>query len=254
MTRNFHVPIQNRVSWDKPVTLDKLVFEELLFWSENLDTLHFISLAPVFRVPEIILFTDASSFAGAAVLFESQNKVSHFMFNETDMQKCSTFRELRAVEFSLKSFSTQLHGKFVKLYTDNQNVVRIISVGSTVHDLQKLAISIFQICIAANVALEIAWVPRALNFTADHFSKVFDFDDWSVNKYIFTFFESRWGPHTCDRFANQENKKVGKFNSQFWCPGTAGVDAFAYDWSHDINWLVPPVYLIPQVLKAHEKL
>jgi hypothetical protein len=34
------------------------------------------------------------------------------------MQKSSTFRELRAVEFSLKSFSTQLHGKFVKLYTD----------------------------------------------------------------------------------------------------------------------------------------
>jgi len=45
-------------------------------------------------VPEIILFTDASSFAGAAVLFESQNKVSHFMVNETDMPKSSTFREL----------------------------------------------------------------------------------------------------------------------------------------------------------------
>jgi hypothetical protein len=119
-------------------------------------------------------------------------------------------------------------------------------VGSTVHDLQKLAISIFQICITANVALKVAW---ALNFTADHFSKVFDFDDWSINKYISTFFESRWGPHTCDRFANKENKNVEKFNSQFWCPGMAGVDAFAYDWSHDINWLVPPVYLIPQVLK-----
>ena len=105
-----------------------------------------------------------------------------FKLNETDMQKSSTFRELRAVEFSLKSFSTQLHGKFLKLYTDNQNVVRIISVGSTVHDLQKLAISIFQICITANVALKVAW---ALNFTADHFSKVFDFDDCqSTNIYL----------------------------------------------------------------------
>lgn len=159
MTRNLHVPVQNRVSWDLPVILDKLVFDELLFWSKNLDTLPFRSLAAVFRVPERILFTNASSFAGAAVLFESQNKVSHFMFNETDMQKSSTFTEPRAVEFSLKSFSIQLHGKFVKLYTDNQHVVRIISVGSTVHDLLKLAISIFQICITANVALEVAWVP-----------------------------------------------------------------------------------------------
>ena len=47
----------------------------------------------------------------------------------------------------------------------------------------------------------------------------------------------------------KENKKVEQFNSQFWCPGTASIDAFAYDWSHDINWLVSPVYLIPQVLK-----
>jgi hypothetical protein len=60
MTRNLHVPIQNRVFWDKPVILDKLVFDELLFWSNNLDTLPFRSLAPVFRVPERILFTDAT--------------------------------------------------------------------------------------------------------------------------------------------------------------------------------------------------
>ena len=60
MTRNLHVPIQSRVSWDKPVILDKLVFDELLLWSNNLDTLPFRSLAPVFRVPERILFTDAT--------------------------------------------------------------------------------------------------------------------------------------------------------------------------------------------------
>ena len=35
----------------------------------------------------------------------------------------------------------------------------------------------------------------------------------------------------------------------FWCPGTSGVDAFAYDWRSDLNWLVPPVCLIPRVLK-----
>jgi hypothetical protein len=52
MTRNLHVPIQNTVSWDKPVILDKLVFDELLFWSKYLDTLPFRSLAPVFRVTE----------------------------------------------------------------------------------------------------------------------------------------------------------------------------------------------------------
>jgi hypothetical protein len=46
-----------------------------------------------------------------------------------------------------------------------------------------------------------------------------------------------------------KNCKVEKLNSQFWTPGTSGVDAFVYDWSSDNNWLVPPVHCIPNVLK-----
>lgn len=94
-----------------------------------------------------------------------------------------------------------------------------------------------------------AWVPRQLNCIADQISKIFDYDDWSVSKAIFSIFDNRWGPHTCDRFADDKNKQIGTFNSQFWCPGTTGVDAFAYNWTNDNNWLVPPIYLIPKVLK-----
>ena len=60
--------------------------------------------------------------------------------------------------------------------------------------------------------------------------------------------KKNWGPYTFDRFADCNNFKVSKFNSQFWCPGTSGVDAFAYDWSNYNNWIVPPVHYIPNVL------
>ena len=249
MTRNLHVPIQNRVSWDKPVILDFPVMDELIFWLDNIDKLPFRTLSPIYRIPERIMFTDASNFAGAAVLLETEKKYSRCMFDEIEASESSTFRELKAVEFSLRSFSTILTGKFVKLYTDNQNVVRIINVGSTVSKLQQLAISIFQICISKNIAIDVAWVPRQFNCTADQISKVFDYDDWAVSNSIFTVFNNRWGPHTYDRFADDKNKQIEKFNSEFWCPGTTGVDAFAYDWSEDNNWLVPPIYLIPKVLK-----
>ena len=39
-----------------------------------------------------------------------------------------------------------------------------------------------------------------------------------------------------------------KFNSKYWCPRTSGVDAFAFDWHSDYNWLVPPISLVPRVL------
>ena len=38
----------------------------------------------------------------------------------------------------------------------------------------------------------------------------------------------RWGVATIDRFASEKNLKTMKFNSKYLCPGTLGVDAFAF--------------------------
>jgi hypothetical protein len=116
-------------------------------------------------------------------------------------------------------------------------------------DLQKIAFSIFELCVKSCIFLDVAWIPRSLNIEADLYSKVFDFDDWEVSEWVFKLFDKKWGSHTFDRFANSKDCKVEKFNSQFWTPGTSGVDAFVYDWSSDNNWLVPPVHCIPNVLK-----
>ena len=57
---------------------------------------------------------------------------------------------------------------------------------------------------------------------------------------------------TFDRFADESNAKIRLFNSKFHCPDTQGVDAFRYSWANENNYLVPPVYLIPKVLKHLE--
>ena len=74
--------------------------------------------------------------------------------------------------------SVKLKDKFVKLYTDNQNVVRIAQIGSMKPDLQSLAISIYNTCLLFRIDLSVSWVPRNLNTVADSLSKIFDFDDW----------------------------------------------------------------------------
>lgn len=195
------------------------------------------------------MFTDASNYAAAGVLLHVENHVVHVMFTNHEKQQRSTFRELKAVELALKSLSSKLDRKHVKLYTDNQNVVRIINTGSMKTDLQKIAFSIFELCVKSCIFLDVAWIPRSLSIEADLYSKVFDFDDWEVSEWVFKLFDKMWGPHTFDRFANSKNCKVEKFNSQYWTPGTSGVDAFVYDWSSDNNWLVPPVHCIPNLLK-----
>ena len=59
----------------------------------------------------------------------------------------------------------------------------------------------------------------------------------------------RLGVATIDRFASEKNRKTMRFNSKHLCPGTLGVDAFAFDWTGEFNWLVPPVYLLGKTIK-----
>ena len=158
----------------------------------------------------------------------------------------STFRELRAFEYAIQCFSSFLEGKLVNVYTDNQNVVRLVNRGSTKPILQVLAKNIFDLSIKYHIMLEVAWIPRDLNVEADSFSKTFDWDDWGVSPHIFEFFNSKWGPYHVDRFADVSNKMCQLFYSQFWTPGTAGVDAFAFDWSGVIitGWCLPFVWFL----------
>jgi hypothetical protein len=70
-------------------------------------------------------------------------------------------------------FSLQevFQNRLVKIYTDNQNVVRITNTGSMKSELQSMAIEIFNLCIRKNISL-VEWIPREQNQTADAYSKV----------------------------------------------------------------------------------
>ena len=65
-------------------------------------------------------------------------------------------------------------GKKVKIFSDNQNVVRIIHNGSSVAHLSH----IFSFCLSDSVAFQNQWIPRAEIELADYLSRIFDSDDW----------------------------------------------------------------------------
>lgn len=73
---------------------------------------------------------------------------------------------------------------------------------------------------------------------------MYDADDWGIDDRIFKLFNRKWGPFTCDLFANSSNFKVTRFYPKFVDGLSTGIDAFSFDWKFDNNWIVPPVRLI----------
>jgi hypothetical protein len=80
--------------------------------------------------------------------------------------------------------------------------------GQKVDDGHFGIIEIFNLCIRKNISIEEEWIPREQNQTADAYSKVFNYDDWSISDKFFDFFNKLWGPFTCDLLADTNNHKT----------------------------------------------
>ena len=154
------------------------------------------------------------------------------------------------MQFALHSFAPKISSKSVHWETDNYATSLIVASGSDKEHLQILVEDIRTYTIKHFIVLQVKWIPRYKIQIADALSKSYDFDDWETTDTLFHYLNSLWGPFTIDRFADNKNAKLKKFNSKFWCPDdTSQVDAFTIGWENDNNYLVPPNYLLPRVIK-----
>ena len=74
-----------------------------------------------------------------------------------------------------------LRARTVVWYTDNQNVARIVNLGSKIPALQRMGLDIHRLSLLASVSIDMKWIPRDLNIIADDISKFVDLDDYSIN-------------------------------------------------------------------------
>jgi hypothetical protein len=66
-------------------------------------------------------------------------------WEKQNRDQSSTWRELKTIANNIQFLKNDLSGKFVKIYTDNQNVVSIVNKGSMKSELQDIALHIFPI-------------------------------------------------------------------------------------------------------------
>ena len=72
-------------------------------------------------------------------------------WSEADRKRSSTWREIRGTKLVLQSLVDSLKGKKMLHRTDNQNTVRILSVGSRKQGLHQDAIDIYKLCQENNI-------------------------------------------------------------------------------------------------------
>ena len=142
------------------------------------------------------------------------------------------------------SLSKFLNNNSLFWHTDNFTASKIVESGSS----KEKTIKIFDICEVKNLNLEITWISRENSKDADIISKLIDYDDQIVKNSTFKFLTNNWGTMNIDRFGSYKNSKCSRFNSKYLCPSTEAVNAFSQDWSNEANWLVPPIYLLPESL------
>ena len=254
-TRSVYQFIGKLPIWMRKKPIPGGVKEELNFWMNNVQTLNrrqlYPSSAPV-RV-EVKAASNASSVACVAhIKLGSKLHVAHKNLSTEQKERSSTRRELNAINHGIESFAPLIRGRSIAWETDNQAVPIIVKKGSKKADLQAEAMRLFYTCRTSGIHLHINWKPREENEFADQISKYIDYDDWKMSRRLFEILDGIWGPHSIDRFANTKNTHTRRSNARYWSPGCEAVDAFTQDWSKDINWLVPPVYLAPKVIRHAE--
>ncbi|XP_072039886.1 uncharacterized protein [Amphiura filiformis] len=248
MTRFLHHEIIKRTSWDDLFNIpsSSLSINELFFWKSKFKI-------PVKRdfakylVPHTFVFSDASS-TGCGAFILGSDVISNRTWDDTEILESSTWRELHAILYALISFSSRITASSVKVFTDNKNAVSIYQSGSMNLKLHVLSLAIHNFCRDRAVTLDVQWIPREENQLADEISRFVDWDDWGVSSAFFSFVDNIYGPHTVDRFADEMNSKLPKFNSRFWCRGSDRVDAFSLSWEGENNWIVPPLALVTKAI------
>jgi hypothetical protein len=248
LTKDSSKWIAEKENWSNKSAITFKVQNELRFWIRNLGHMITQPLEPISEFSHIIYSDASGTGCGAFIQGEPEANMVHH-WTETEKLASSTWREAQAVVLFLEVHASRFKGSNLKWYTDNQGVPSVIKKGSMKEDLNLCAMQILQTCLAHKINVSIDWVPRTLNVEADELSKIIDQDDWQIQPHIFKFMNNKFGPFSIDLFASNLSHQTQKFYSKYWCQGTSGVDAFAFDWGKETCWVVPPPVLIPRVLR-----
>ena len=244
MLRGVYRLLRSREHWGSTLDISQDARADLQWWFQALDYWNGYKIKV--SVPKLQIITDASPWGYGAVC--EGHEASGF-WTECIAQMSQNYRELMAILVSLETFSAIVAGKAVHVLTDNFSAMTYINHGGGPSaQLTSLAKAVWYKAHQLGVELSAGFLAGQKNTHADRLSRLPPRYEWSLSRRAFTYIDHIWGPHTVDRFASYTNAQVPVFNTRFWEPRTAGVNALAQEWSGENNWVNAPFRLLHQVL------
>lgn len=209
---------------------------------------------------DVNLGTDAAKLGwGAVWLIPGPNGVETIQargfWSENERRKSISALEalaiLRALESLSKEQADRLRGAKLSILCDNTAAVRAIQkTAARSKEINDIMRKIMPWLWNRGVRFEIAHIAGRDNTIPDELSRVKDEEDWKLRENLFYRAQLLFRLRVAiDRFASDRNHMVPRFNARWACPGVEAVNAFAQDWSRDINWVNPPFSLISKVLR-----
>ena len=143
MTRSLYALLNTRASWCHRVKISPEARREVKFWLCGIEN---FNGQDMWHSPSAvrIVYTDPSNTGYGGYTVEHGPHVAHGQWTLSEAGQSSMWRELRAVRMVLESLISKLENQRVRWFTDNQNVARIMTVGSKNTVLQSEALSIFR--------------------------------------------------------------------------------------------------------------
>lgn len=234
-------------NFDKHMTISKEMKMELSWWISEVGT----QSRRIFRpAPSVEVFTDASDLGwGGCVLKHSTNG------KWTSEESCLHInaKELKAILFTLQSFSHLLKGCHAKVMSDNTTAIAYVNeMGGTKSVVcNSISIDIWNWCISNDIWITCVHIPGKNNVLADAASRNFnDRHEWKLNPEIFSKLCVVFGTPSIDLFASRLNKQLDCFCSWTPDPEAEHMDAFTLNWAFfDLIYLFPPFSLITRCLQ-----
>lgn len=202
------------------------------------------------RAPDIEVFTDASNLGWGGCLKEM---VTNGRWNSDEFLLHINARELLAILFTLKSFTSLLSGLHIKVLCDNTTAINYVNEmgGVKSKSCNDICLDIWDWCIKNDAWITASHIPGKCNVLADTASRVFnDRHEWHLNDIIFQELCDIFGTPSIDLFASRLNKQVPRFCSWLPDPEATYIDAFTITWSQfQLVYIFPPFSLIPRCLQ-----
>ncbi len=146
MTRSLYTVLEARQAWGDCLTLSCEAQAELRFWLASLAD---YNSQPIWYSPSAmrVVYSDASDTGYGGYVVEHGSCVSFGQWTAEEAIQSSTWRELAAVWRVIQAVAPKLGNVRVRWFTDNQNVARILQVGSRKPQLHALTLKVFSLSV-----------------------------------------------------------------------------------------------------------